>query len=324
MRAAVRDSYGTPDVLRLEDVPTPAVADGEVLVRVRATSVNDYDWHLLTGQPFVNRVVAPFHPKHRILGCDVAGTIERVGNAVTGFRPGDDVYGDLSTAGLGAFAEFVSAPATSLTRKPKALSFEQAAAVPQAGGLAAMVLQGHRPVRPGDKVLVNGGGGGGGVGTFAIQAATALGAVVTGVDAAHKLDTMRTASAHHVIDYRLENPMNGSEKYDVIIDIAAHHPISTYRRCLQPGGYAGLLGGSVPRVIFTMAAGPLSSPFFDRRVDSPFWRPNDPSDVAFLARLLESGDVSPVIDSIRPLVELPDALRRFGAQEHTGKIVITT
>jgi len=321
MRAVVRDSYGTPDVLRIEDVPVPTVAPDAVLVRVRATSVNDYDWHLLTGQPFVNRMVAPFRPKHRILGCDVAGTVERVGSAVTGLRPGDNVYGDLSTAGLGAFAEFVSAPAASLTVKPGNLTFEQAAAVPQAGGLAAMALRGRRPVRRGDEILVNGGGGG--VGTFAIQAAKALGASVTGVDAAHKLETMRTAGADRVVDYRLEDVMSGVRKYDVIIDIAAHHPISTYRRCLEPGGYAGLLGGSVPRVIFTMAAGPLSSLFLDRRVGTPLWRPNDPGDVAFLGSLLQSGEVSPAIDSIRPLEELPDAMRRFGAQQHTGKIVIT-
>jgi NADPH:quinone reductase-like Zn-dependent oxidoreductase len=321
MRAVVRDSYGTPDVLRIEDVPVPAVADDAVLVRVRATSVNDYDWHLLTGQPFVNRMVAPFRPKHRILGSDVAGTVEGVGTAVTSLRPGDDVYGDLSTSGFGAFAELVSAPATSLTVKPGNLTFEQAAAVPQAGGLAAMALRGRRPVRRGDEVLVNGGGGG--VGTFAIQAAKALGATVTAVDAAHKLETMRAAGADRVVDYRLEDVMSGSRTYDVIIDVAAHRPISTYRRCLEPGGYAGLLGGSVPRVIFTMAAGPLSSLVVDRRVGVPLWRPNDPGDVAFLGRFLQSGDVSPVIDSVRPIEELPDALRRFGAQQHTGKIVIT-
>jgi NADPH:quinone reductase-like Zn-dependent oxidoreductase len=321
VRAVVRDVYGTPDVLRIDDVAPPPVAPDSVLVRVHATSVNDYDWHLLTGQPFINRVVAPVRPKHRILGCDIAGTVDEVGRDVTAFAVGDEVYGDLSTAGLGAFAELVAVPERNLARKPPSLSFEVAAAVPQAGGLAVMALRWQREIVAGDAILINGGGGG--VGTFAIQIAKALGARVTGVDAAHKLDVMLGAGADRVLDYRVSDAFDGSARYDRIVDIAAHHPMSTYRRCLTPRGCAGLLGGSIPRVLFAMAAGPVTSRLSDRRVGVPFWRPNDPGDVALLGRLLVSGEVAPVIDSVRPLDELPEAMRRFGAQQHTGKIVIT-
>jgi len=299
----------------------PRVAPDHVLIRVHASSINDYDWHLLTGRPVINRMIAPRRPKHRVLGCDVAGTVESVGAKVTGFAEGDEVYGDLSTSGLGAFAEYVSAPGLALTHKPASLSFVDAAAVPQAGGLAATGLLKHRPPRPGDDVLINGGGGG--VGTFAIQAAKSLGARVTAVDLARKLPAMRAAGADRVVDYKRDDAMTKRDAYDLIIDIAAYRPMSTYRRCLKPGGYAGLIGGSVARVLMTMVAGPLTSTLSSRTVGVPFWRPNDPGDVAFLSRLLLSGDMTPMIDSVHPLDEVADAFRRFGNQEHTGKIVIT-
>ena len=321
MRAVVRDIYGSPDVLRLEDVPVPTVGAGDVLVRVRATSVNDYDWHLLTGHPFLNRVVAPWRPKHRILGSVVAGVVEAVGAGVSEFRAGDRVYGDMCTAGLGAFAEFVSAPASTFARMPSSLTFEQAAAVPEAGGLAMLGLRARRLVGPGDDVLINGGGGG--VGTIAIQVASSMGAHVTGVDAAHKLATMTAVGADRVVDYRLEDVAAHGRRFDLVLDVAAHRPVSAYLRLLRPGGYAALIGGSIPRLFATMAVGPVRSAFSDRAVGVPFWRPNNDSDVAYLAALLESGAVSPVIDSVHPLEDVPQAMRRFGAQEHTGKIVIT-
>jgi NADPH:quinone reductase-like Zn-dependent oxidoreductase len=321
VRAIVRDVYGSPDVLRLEDVPVPEVGERDVLVRVRASSINDFDWLLLGGTPFINRVGAPFRPKQHILGSDVAGVVESVGAAVTSFRAGDEVYGDLSPSGFGAYAEYVSAPEASLARKPEALTFEQAAALPQAGGLAVVGLRGRREIRPGDKVLVNGAGGG--VGTLAVQIAKAFGAEVTGVDAAHKLDAVRGAGADHVADYATHDITRSGAAFDRILDMACHHSISAYRRILAPDGYCGLIGGSIPRILFTMVGGPASSLFNDRKVGVPFWKPNDPTGVALLGRLVESGQLSPVIDSVHPLEELPAALRRFGAQQHTGKIVIT-
>lgn len=321
MRAMVRDSYGTPDVLRLDEVAVPIPAENEVLVRVHATSVNDYDFLLVAGSPFVNRIDAPFRPKHRVLGSDVAGTVESVGSAVTRFAPGDEVFGDMSPHGFGAFAEFVSAPETAFARKPPSLTFEQAGALPQAGGLAVVGLRGRREIRPGDSVLVNGAGGG--VGTLAVQIAKAFGAEVTGVDAARKLESVRAAGADHVVDYEIEDITRSSRRFDRIIDMACYHPMSAYRRILKPDGYCGLIGGSIPRVLFAMVGGPISSAFSDRRVGVPFWKPNNPADVALLSRLVETGQVRPVIDSVRPLEELPDAFRRFGAQQHSGKLVIT-
>ena len=321
MRAVVRDVYGGPEVLRVEDVPTPEVADDGVLVRVRATSINDYDWHLLTGKPAINRLGGLTRPRDRILGGDVAGTVERVGSAVTRLRPGDEVYGDLSTSGFGAYAELVSAPETTFALKPASLSFEQAAAVPQAGGLAVVGLRGKQPIKPGERVLVNGAGGG--VGTFAVQIAKAAGAVVTGVDAARKLEVVRALGADSVVDYEQEDVFRSGRTFDRILDIASHHSLSAYRKVLAPGGYCGLTGGSIPRIVFAMVAGPVTSSWHNTWVGVPMWRPNAPADVAFLAALLESGEVSPVIDSVRPLDEVQDAFRRFGAQEHTGKLVLT-
>jgi NADPH:quinone reductase-like Zn-dependent oxidoreductase len=308
-------------VLRVGDVPVPEVAHDGVLVRVRATSINDYDWHLLTGKPAINRIGGLTRPRHRVLGSDVAGTVERVGSTVTSLRPGDAVYGDLSMHGFGAYADLVSAPATAFASKPTALTFEQAAAVPQAGGLAVVGLRGKRPIRPGERVLVNGAGGG--VGTLAVQIAKAAGAVVVGVDAAWKLDVVRAAGADEVVDYAQEDVLRSGRSFDRILDIASHHSLSDYRKVLAPGGYCGLTGGSIPRVLFAMVAGPLTSSWRGTAVGVPMWRPNDPTDVAYLSALLESGQVVPVIDSVRPLEELPTAFDRFGAQQHTGKVVLT-
>jgi NADPH:quinone reductase-like Zn-dependent oxidoreductase len=320
MKAYVYEEYGTPDVLRLRDIPAPVPGDDEVLVRVRASSVNDYDWHLLTGHPFINRIGAPRHPRYPILGCDVAGTVELVGRAVTTLRPGDEVMGDLSLHRLGAFAEFVSAPAAAFSPKPASLTFEQAAALPQAGGLALTALRRRLPLPEGSRVLVNGAGGG--VGTFAVQIAKSYGAHVTGVDSAHKADIVRAVGADLVLDYARQDFEDSGLTYDVIVDVACHRPIRTYRRCLRPGGVCSLMGGSIPRVLFAMAAGPAASAIGDRRVSVPMWKPGNPADMATLARLADDGSITPTVDRVVPLADLPDAFRHFGAQQHRGKVVI--
>ncbi|MFN0282039.1 MAG: NAD(P)-dependent alcohol dehydrogenase [Kineosporiaceae bacterium] len=323
MKALVYNEYGSPDVLKLTEIVDPVPGESDVLVRVQASSLNDFDWHLLTGRPLINRLGGLFTPHHLVLGSDVAGRVEAVGRQVTGFRPGDEVFGDVSPFGFGAFAELVSAPEHAFARKPARLTMEQAGAVPQAGGLAMVGLRnrGRRPIRPDDAVLVNGAGGG--VGTFAVQIAKAAGATVTGVDRAHKLETVRSVGADRVIDYTQADFTRQGDAYDLILDIAAHRPMSSYRRCLKPGGVCAITGGSIPRVLLAMAAGPVVSLFSNRRVGLPFWRPNHPDDVTALSRLLESGSVVPVVDSVVPLDQVPDAFRRFGAQLHTGKIVIT-
>jgi NADPH:quinone reductase-like Zn-dependent oxidoreductase len=321
VKAIVYREYGSPGVLSVQDIPTPAPGDDDVLVQVVASSVNDYDWHLLTGKPWVNRIGGPFTPKHQVLGCDVAGRVVTVGSAVTRFRPGDEVFGDLSACGFGAFAEYVRAPQGALSPKPAALTFQQAAAVPQAGGLAVLGLRGGRPIEPGDQVLINGAGGG--VGTFAVQIAKTLGAEVTGVDRAAKLATVRAVGAEHVIDFTAEDFTRNRRAYDLIVDVAARRPMSAYRRALKPAGVCAIIGGSIPRVTVALAAGPALSLLGSKKVGVPLLRANNAQDVALLTRLLQAGSIAPVIDSVFPVTEIATAFRRFGAQQHTGKIIIT-
>jgi NADPH:quinone reductase-like Zn-dependent oxidoreductase len=321
VKAIVCREYGSPGVLSVQDISTPVPRDDEVLVQVEASSVNDYDWHLLTGKPLVNRAAGLVKPKYQVPGSDVAGRVVAAGRAVTRFRPGDEVFGDMSPCGFGAFADYVAAPQAALALKPAALTFEQAAAVPQAGGLAALGLRGSRPVHPGDQVLINGAGGG--VGTFAVQIAKAHGAVVTGVDRAAKLDTVRAVGADHVIDFTAEDFTRNRQAYDLIVDVADHRPMSAYRRALKPGGVCAIIGGSVPRVFLALAAGPGLSLLGTKKVGVPLWRPNNAQDVALLTQLLQAGSIAPVVDSVFPLTEVAAAFRRLGAQQHTGKIVIT-
>ena len=321
MKAMVYREYGSPDVLSLTEMPIPMPADDEVLVRVHASSVNDYDYHLLTGHPFLNRIGAPFKPRNPVLGSDVAGVVESVGKDVTQFQIGDEVFGDVSPCGFGAFAEYVCARENALALKPPVLTFEQAAAVPQAGGLATVAVYRGRPLRPGRRVLINGAGGG--VGTFAVQIAKAHGCDVTAVDRASKLDVLLSVGADHVIDYLTQDYSRTGQTYDLMVDIAMHRPLSANRRALAPGGQCSVTGGSIPRVLLVLAAGPMLSSFRDTTIRLPLWRPNNKEDTAFLTGLIDQGSVMPVVDSVFPLSDLPEAFRRFAAQAHTGKIVIT-
>lgn len=321
MRAVVQSRYGSPDVLSLQHVPTPTPATGEVLLRVRASSVNDFDWHLVTGRPLLNRAIGMTRPRGRVLGSDVAGTVEAVGPGVTLLRPGDEVYADLSPHGFGAFAEYAVAPESALARIPAGLTFEQAAAIPQAGGLAVMACRRWSTPAPGDRVLVNGAGGG--TGTFAVQIARAAGAEVTGVDAAWKLAGLRDLGADHVIDYEQEDFADRGQTYDLVVDVASQHSPRDYQRCLRPGGVCTITGGALPRVFWAMAAGPVLSAASDTTIGVPLWKPNDPGEVALLGSLLEDGSVVPVIDRVYPLDAVADAFGRFAAQQHIGKIVIS-
>lgn len=314
------DRYGTPDVLRVGEVPRPTPGTGEVLVQVHASSVNDWDYHRLTGRPLLNRAAALRRPGNpAIPGADVAGVVAGLGPGVARLADGDRVYGDVSSAGFGAFADYVAAPESCFTPVPAGVPLLDAAATPQAAGLASTALR-SRPVRPGDRVLVNGAGGG--VGTFAIQMATAAGAEVTAVDRASKLAALAPLGAAVLVDYQTEDVPHRGETYDLILDVAAQWPIRTYRRLLRLHGAAAVMGGALPTVFWVMAAGPVSSLASSRLVRVPFWRPNDPVDVALVSRLLESGTVRPVVDSVVPLEGVADAFRRFEAQQHVGKIVV--
>ena len=317
MKAIVCQKYGPPDVLQLKEVEKPVPKDNEVLIKVHAASVNDWDWGLLRGKPFMNRLIfGLLNPKDKILGGDIAGRVEAVGRNVKQFQPGDEVFGDLSSCGFGAFAEYVCARENALVLKSASMTFEEAAAYPQAGVLA---LQGLRDkIQKGQKVLINGAGGG--AGTFAVQLAKSFGAEVTGVDSTRKLDIMRSIGADHVIDYTKENFTKNGQCYDLILDFAAYHSIFDYKRALNPKGIYAMVGGSMARMFQVVFLGPLIS-MTGKKMGVLLHKAN--KDLVFMKELFEAGKVVPVIDRRYPLGEVAEALRYFGEGQARGKVVIT-
>jgi len=319
MKAVVMDSYGTPDVLELRDVATPAPNADQVLVRVLAASVNDWDWGMLRGS-LENRLLSGLlTPRVPILGCDIAGRVEAVGAGVTAFRPGDEVYGDLSGSGFGAFAEYVCAPAADLAHKPAGMTFAQAAAIPQAGMLAVQGLIDVGRIKCGQKVLLNGAGGG--VGTFALQIARLYGAEVTVVDKPGKLDMLRDLGADHVIDYLKEDFTRSGKRYDLILDVKTTRSPFAYARALSPNGTYATVGGSLPRLLQTLVLGPLPARLYHKRVRVVGLKPN--KDLAYMNELFEAGKLQPVIDRTFKLADLPEALWHFATGDHRGKIIVT-
>ena len=320
MKAIVYEKYGLPDVLQLKEVEKPTPKDNEVLVKVHAASVNDWDWGLLRGAPFMNRLFfGLLKPKIKIIGGDIAGRVEAVGRNIKQFQPGDEVYGDLSGSGFGGFAEYVCARENALVLKPARMTFEEAAAVPQAAALALQGLRDKGKIQPWQKVLINGAGGG--AGTFAVQIAKSIGAEVTGVDSTRKLDIMRSIGADHVIDYTQEDFTKNGQRYDWIIDFAAHHSIFDYNRALSPEGIYVMVGGSTARIFQVMCLGPLISMTTSKKMRILTHKPN--KDLALMKELFEAGRVKPVIDKRYPLSEVPEALRYFGEGHARGKVVIT-
>jgi NADPH:quinone reductase-like Zn-dependent oxidoreductase len=321
MNAIVQHAYGSPDVLQLAEVPTPTPGDGEVLVRVRAASVNAGDWHLMRADPFFLRLMygGLLHPKHQILGSDVAGTVEAVGPGVTAFEPGDDVFGDVSGYGFGAFAEYVAAPTDAFVPLPAGAMYEQAAAVPVAGLAALQALRDDVGVGPGDRVLVNGASGG--VGTFAVQIAKHFGAEVTGVCSTRNVDLVRSLGADRVVDYTRADVTGRDERYDLVLDAAAFRSPLAYRPLLAPGGAYVLIGGSTARFFQTMLLGPWVRRH-GIRMAVHVSKPNR-DDLAVLKGLVERGAVTPAIDRTYPLAEVPDAIRRLEARRVRGKVVIS-
>ena len=321
MKAMVYHTYGSPEVLRLAEMPTPTPGDDEVLVKVHAASINSWDWDLLRGTPFLNRLNSGLlKPKIQILGADIAGRVEAVGRNVTQFQPGDEVFGDISGSGWGGFAEYVCARANAVVSKPVRMTFEQAAAVPQA---AVLALQGLRPkeqLQPGQKVLINGAGGG--VGTFAVQIAKSFGAKVTGVDSTQKLDMLRSIGADHVIDYTQEDFTKNGQHYDLILDNVATRSIFDYRRVLSPAGIYVMVGGSMAALFQIAFLGPLISMTGRNKMGLLMHKPN-PGDLVFMTELFEAGKVEPVIDRCYPLSEVAAALRYFGTGHVRGKVIIT-
>jgi NADPH:quinone reductase-like Zn-dependent oxidoreductase len=319
MKAMVYEKYGSPDVLELRDVATPAPKDDEVLIRVRAVSINDWDWGLLQGTPFVNRLMGGlFRPKKTILGSDIAGRIEAVGRNVERFHVGDDVFGDLSGR-WGGFAEYVCAPETALALKPPSMTFAEAAAIPQAAMLAVQGLRDRGRIQAGQKVLINGAGGG--VGTFAVQIAKLYGVELTGVDSPAKLDLLRSMGFDEVIDYTREDFTRSGARYDLILDVKTNRSPFDYLRALSPGGTYVTVGGSMARLLQFLLVAPLISLTSRRNLRLVALKQN--KDLGYVSELFEAGKLRPVIDKLRTLSEVPEAMRYFGAGHHKGKVVIT-
>jgi NADPH:quinone reductase-like Zn-dependent oxidoreductase len=319
MKAIVFTRYGSPDVLELKEVDKPTPKDDEVLVRVRAASLNDWDWEALRGTPFVNRLLFGLSsPRKQILGSDIAGRVEAVGKAVLQFRPGDDVFGDLSGS-WGGFAEYVCAREDALALKAPSMTFEEAAAIPQAAMLALQGLRDVGRIQPGQTLLINGAGGG--VGTFAIQMARLYGAEVTGVDSTGKLDLLRSLGAAHVIDYTQTDFTTTGQRYDLILDVKTKRSPVEWTRALRPNGRYVTVGGSMARLYQALLLWPWISMIQKKRLGIVVLKPN--KDLGYMKELFEAGKVVPIIDGPYPLSEVPEAFRHFGAGRHKGKVVIT-
>lgn len=320
MKAIVYTKYGTPDVLELKEIDKPVPKDNEVLVKIYAASLNDWDDGLLRGD-FINRLInGLLKPKRKILGSDIAGRIEAVGKNVNKFKTGDEVYGDLSgKGGWGGFAEYVCARENSLALKPATMSFEQAAAIPQAAMLAVQGLIDKGKIQPGQKLLINGAGGG--VGTFGVQIAKLYGVEITGVDSTGKLDMLRSMGFDHVIDYTKEDFTKNGKRYDLVLDAKTNRSMFAYARALSYKGVYVTVGGSMARLFQALFLAPWISMISKKYIRIVALKPN--KDLTYINELFEAGKIKSVIDGPYKLDQVPAAFRLFGKGEHKGKIVIT-
>lgn len=319
MRALVYEKYGSPDVLRIEEVEVPVPKDREVLIAVHAASVNSWDFDLLRGKPYVTRLGGLRKPRYRILGADIAGRVVAVGADVQRFRPGDEVFGDISGCGWGGFAEYACASEEALTPKPDGLSLEQAAAIPQAAVLALQGLRDTGKLGKGHQVLINGAGGG--VGTFGIQYAKMLGAEVTGVDASEKLDMLRSVGADHVMDYTREDFASNGLRYDLILDVVGNRSVFEVKRALKRGGTYVIVGGAMSRILQALLAAPLLTWFEKKKTKVLIHKPNH-NDQLVWKELVEAGQVVPVIDRRFAFNNAAEALRYFGEGRAKGKAIV--
>jgi len=322
MKAIVRDTYGSPDLLELRDIDVPEISDDDVLVRVHAAGVGRDVWHVMTGLPYPIRLAGyGFRaPKNPVIGSDMAGVVEGVGRNVRRFQPGDEVFG----IGKGSYAEYVCAPEDKLALKPANLTFEQAAVLAIMGSTALQALRDHGKVRPGQEVLIIGASGG--VGTYAVQIAKAFGAHVTGVCSTTKVEMVRSIGADHVIDYTREDFAEGDQRYDVILDIGGNSSLARLRRALTPEGTLVIVGGEgggrwlggTDRQIRAL----VLSPFVSQKLGTFVNRENH-EDLLVLKELIESGKVTPVIDRTYLLSDVPEAIRYLEEGHARGKVVIT-
>lgn len=322
MRAVIHSRYGPPSVLKVQDVERPRPDTDQVLVRVRAASVNAAEKHLMRGKPFLVRLMGSGirRPKRPQFGADVAGVVEAVGSDVTSFQPGDAVFGDLSGSGLGSFAEFVCADEAMLASLPDGVDFETAAAAPVAAVTALQGLRDHGRIQEGDRVLINGASGG--VGSFAVQIAKAYGATVTGVCRTEKVEAVRSIGADDVVDYTEVNYAETGERYDLILDVGAHQSVFASRRALASGGRYVLAGGALGPTMQALVLGPLLSRLGSKHTTGFMLSPNR-ADLDVVAELIASGDIAPLVDRQFTLEEVPEAIAYLEAGRATGKVVIT-
>ncbi|TFD87364.1 NAD(P)-dependent alcohol dehydrogenase [Cryobacterium lactosi] len=314
MKAVVYDRYGQPDVLRVEEIPTPSPGANQVLIKVAATSLNLSDWEGLTGTPGYARLGGLRAPRRRVLGSDIAGRVTAVGPGVTKFRVDDEVYGD-NMGLLGGFAEYAVAPLAALALKPAGLSFAEASTLPQAGAIA---LQGTATARAGQRVLINGAGGGSG--SFAIQLAKRAGAHVTGVDNARKLDFMRGLGADEVVDYTTSD-FTRLEPFDLILDLVAHRSVFAYRRAVARGGRYLCVGGTVRSVLRVVTVGAALGLVTGRRLGLLIAR-EGPAYFEPVAEQCAAGELGIHIDRTFPLHEAAQALSYLGEGRALGKVVV--
>jgi NADPH:quinone reductase-like Zn-dependent oxidoreductase len=324
MKAVVYTNYGSPDVLEIRDIKKPVPNDDQVLIKVRAASINPLDWHFIEGTPYIMRMgIGLRKPKDPRLGVDMAGQVEAVGKNVTQFKPGDEVFGGRT----GAFAEYVCARADrAIVLKPANVTFEQAASVPIAAITALQGLRDKGEIQPGQKVLINGASGG--VGTFAVQIAKSFGAEVTGVCSTRNLDLVRSLGADHVIDYTKEDFTKGDQRYDLILDNVGTQPLSGFRRALQPNGICVMIGGGGPNdggLIGPMGRpvkALLMSPFISQKMGMLMAELNK-KDLTTLGDLMQAGKIKPVIDRTYPLSQIAEAIRYLEQGHARGKVIIT-
>jgi NADPH:quinone reductase-like Zn-dependent oxidoreductase len=320
MKAIVYTKYGSPDVLQLKEVEKPSPKEDELLIRIHAAAITAGDVIVLKGEPFVTRFVTGLQkPKNTIPGKEMAGRVEAVGGNVTQFQPGDEVYGDLSVAGWGAFAEYVAVPENAVTLKPSNLTFEQSATVPESAVVALQALRDKGKIQPGNKVLINGASGG--VGTYAVQIAKSFGAEVTAVCSTRNVDMVRSLGADYVIDYTAEDFTQNGQQYDLILAANGYHPISDYRRALSPEGIYVATGGSMTQSLQANMMGPFISKTGSKTMGGMMVKPNQ-DDLVFMKELLEAGKVVPVIDRCYPLSEIAEAYHYIGGGHAKGKVVI--
>ena len=319
MKAIVYSRYGPPEVLHLSEVERPVPKDDEVLIKVHAVSINGADREGLIGRPLYARIGGLLRPGNPILGSDIAGLVEVAGRDIREFGPGDEVFGEIPGY-HGGFAEYACAPERTLRRKPAGLSFEQAAAIPQAGTIALRGIRVEGQVRPGQQVLINGAGGS--AGSFAVQLAKLAGAEVTGVDHAGKLDFLRSLGADQVIDYTRQDFTKSGRQYDLILDVIAHRSAFAYRRALMPGGTYFAVGGSAATLFQILLLGPWIRRRTGKNIRLLMVSQNR-KDLIAITELCEAGQIRPVIDRLYPLSEVPEAMRYVAGGDAKGKVVIT-